>query len=41
MFIIFMTSECTKNTQTKFTDTYIFIKKNEYQNKSCHVLVLC
>ena len=41
MFIVFIKSEHTKNTQIKFTDTYVFIKKNEYQNKSCHVLVLC
>ena len=35
MFIIFITSEWTKNTQRKFMDTYLFIenswKKNEYQ----------
>ena len=36
MFIIFITSERTKNTQRKFMDTYVFIKnywkkKIEYQ----------
>ena len=32
MFIIFITSECTKNTQRKFTDTYVFIK-NSWKKK--------
>ena len=43
MFITFITSECTKNTQRKFTDTYVFIKnswkkrKLNIKYKSCHV----